>query len=319
MDANGRPADRVHQPAGRDHHHDDARGAAHYMARLVARWGYLDAHIANLQRGLQSGRVATHEAVRRTISALDELLEGRAEDWPMAGPAQDRGGKGWPTFSARHSARELAAARRRARWCPRYARYRDVPRRPGAARRRGRQEKAGLVAPAGRGRELPAACIRVHTSLDLNARGAPRARPASEVARSSARELAALGQKVLGTARHRRDPAAAARRPRACTSRPPRRSRPRRARRWRAPRPRCPKWFGILPKAPCEVKVMGMHEAPNSTIAYYRQPAPDGSRPGRLHDQHLPARRRARATRPRRWRSTSRSPGTTCRSRSRRS
>ena len=40
------------------------------------------------------------------------------------------------------------------------------------------------------------------------------------------------------------------------------------------------KWFGIQPKADCQVKVMGMHEAPYSTIAYYRNPAADGSRPG---------------------------------------
>jgi len=41
-----------------------------------------------------------------------------------------------------------------------------------------------------------------------------------------------------------------------------------------------PRWFGMLPKADCRVKVMGMHEAPFSTIAYYRNPAVDGSRPG---------------------------------------
>jgi uncharacterized protein (DUF885 family) len=41
-----------------------------------------------------------------------------------------------------------------------------------------------------------------------------------------------------------------------------------------------PKWFGTLPRAECEVKVMGEHEAPYSTIAYYRQSAADGSRPG---------------------------------------
>ena len=41
-----------------------------------------------------------------------------------------------------------------------------------------------------------------------------------------------------------------------------------------------PNWFATLPKADCAVKVMGMHEAPHSTIAYYRQPAMDGSRPG---------------------------------------
>ncbi|HEV8595010.1 MAG TPA: DUF885 domain-containing protein, partial [Thermoplasmata archaeon] len=44
-----------------------------------------------------------------------------------------------------------------------------------------------------------------------------------------------------------------------------------------------PKWFGRLPKADCEVVRMGEHEEKHSTIAYYRQPAADGSRPGRYY------------------------------------
>jgi uncharacterized protein (DUF885 family) len=39
-------------------------------------------------------------------------------------------------------------------------------------------------------------------------------------------------------------------------------------------------WFGRLPQAPCEVVVMPAHEEKHSTIAYYRDPAGDGSRPG---------------------------------------
>ncbi len=41
-----------------------------------------------------------------------------------------------------------------------------------------------------------------------------------------------------------------------------------------------PEWFGRLPKAPCEVVRMPAHEEKHSTIAYYREPSPDGSRPG---------------------------------------
>jgi len=41
-----------------------------------------------------------------------------------------------------------------------------------------------------------------------------------------------------------------------------------------------PAWFGILPVADCLVVVMPEHEERHSTIAYYRQPALDGSRPG---------------------------------------
>ena len=41
-----------------------------------------------------------------------------------------------------------------------------------------------------------------------------------------------------------------------------------------------PRWFGRLPAAPCVVVEMGAHEAKDGTIAYYLQPAADGSRPG---------------------------------------
>jgi uncharacterized protein (DUF885 family) len=41
-----------------------------------------------------------------------------------------------------------------------------------------------------------------------------------------------------------------------------------------------PAWFGRLPQASCEVVRMGAHEEEHSTIAYYRHPAEDGSRPG---------------------------------------
>ena len=42
-------------------------------------------------------------------------------------------------------------------------------------------------------------------------------------------------------------------------------------------------WFGRLPVAPCEVVPMPAHEEKHSTIAYYREPAADGSRPGQYY------------------------------------
>src|SRR5207248_10207494 len=41
-----------------------------------------------------------------------------------------------------------------------------------------------------------------------------------------------------------------------------------------------PRWFGRLPRTPCAVKRVEPFEEKDTTIAYYRQPAVDGSRGG---------------------------------------
>jgi uncharacterized protein (DUF885 family) len=41
-----------------------------------------------------------------------------------------------------------------------------------------------------------------------------------------------------------------------------------------------PAWFATLPRVGCVVKPVEPYEEKDTTIAYYRQPAPDGSRPG---------------------------------------
>jgi uncharacterized protein (DUF885 family) len=42
-------------------------------------------------------------------------------------------------------------------------------------------------------------------------------------------------------------------------------------------------FFGLVPSTPCEVLPIPAHEEADSTIAYYREPAADGSRPGRYY------------------------------------
>lgn len=44
-----------------------------------------------------------------------------------------------------------------------------------------------------------------------------------------------------------------------------------------------PKYFGVLPKADCVVAVIPDYEAPFTTVAYYQQPVPDGSKPGEYY------------------------------------
>jgi uncharacterized protein (DUF885 family) len=141
------------------------------------------------------------------------------------------------------------------------------------------QERPGIAHLPG-GLECYHRLIRVHTSLDLTP-DELHATGLREVERIDG-ELAALGARVLGAAglpailaRLRTDPAlyfqtrdeveataaaALAKAKQAIAG-----------------------WFGILPRAGCEVARMGEHEEQHSTIAYYRQPAADGSRPGRYY------------------------------------
>ncbi len=53
-----------------------------------------------------------------------------------------------------------------------------------------------------------------------------------------------------------------------------------------------PGYFGRLPEASCVIRRVPEHEAPFTTIAYYRQPAPDGSKPGEYFvNTHAPTTR----------------------------
>jgi uncharacterized protein (DUF885 family) len=140
-------------------------------------------------------------------------------------------------------------------------------------------EKPGLVHVTG-GMEAYDLLIRYHTSLALTAEDLHRT-GLREVERIDA-EFADLGARLLGTggvgealARLRDDPSlhfGTREEIREVAERSLDRA-----------REALPPWFGILPQAPCVVVPMGPHEEEHGTIAYYRQPAPDGSRPGQYY------------------------------------
>ncbi len=249
---------------------EDARK---FVARCRAMGTYMDDHIANLRSGLRRGRVASRDPIEKVADQLDALLAKPVAEWALMAPAQAEH-KGW-TAAEREQFRADLAAALDGSLKPGLARYRDAIRTEilKAARP---SEKAGLVNLPD-GIECYKKRIREETSLDLSpdelhAIGLEQVRMIRE-------EMTDLGQKLMNTPqveliqhRLRDDPAmhfktaaeveAAARDALA-----------------RA-KAAIPQWFGVLPKADCEVKIMGMHEAPQSTIAYYRNPTQDGSRPG---------------------------------------
>ncbi|HED65454.1 MAG TPA: DUF885 domain-containing protein [Planctomycetes bacterium] len=139
--------------------------------------------------------------------------------------------------------------------------------------------RPGLVNLSG-GEEAYRTLIHHHTTLPLAECDARKIHEfgLAEVARIRS-EISALGQKVLGTAdvgaiqdelRHSPDLHFTTRdevEAKAVSSL---------ARANRA----VPRFFGRLPRTPCEVVRIPAFEEKDSTIAYYREPAADGSRPG---------------------------------------
>jgi len=244
---------------------------------LVSRLGQapraFDDTIANLRAGLAEGWVASAEVVRRTVEQLDGELAKPVEEWALLGPAKAAHAD-WP---AGEQARFAAQVRRIVtdEIRPAVVRYRDLLR--DEVLPKGRAGKAeGLAAlPAG------AACYQ---AMILNYLGSPRSAEElhrlglEQIARSD-RELAALGKKLLGARdlaatieRLRSDPKLYfASREQMLTTAESAVARAKAA---------LPRWFGILPKTDCVVREIPAHEAPFTTIAYYREPHYDGTKPG---------------------------------------
>jgi uncharacterized protein (DUF885 family) len=247
---------------------------------MVARWHalgpWLDQHAANLRRGLAAGRVAVRTPVEKAVEQIEEILGRTDADLPLLKPLEVEHAD-WTAADRDAFAEGLRSAVADV-IRPALGRYGAVVRDEilPAARP---DERAGVLNVEG-GPEAYRKLIRVHTSLDLSPDEIHRI-GLDEVDRIDA-EIADLGSRVLGTAdpeavrsRLRSDPAlhfssrdevfataeGALQRARAAI----------------------PQWFGILPASECVVVRMGEHEEKHSTIAYYRQPAVDGSRPGQYY------------------------------------
>ncbi len=250
----------------------EARQAMSARWRAMGAW--VDELIANLGRGRREGAVGVRMLVERSIAELDELLAQPAEAWPLISPAEQ------PSLEAdertRFRGELLAATAESVR--PAFRRYRDFLHDTIAPVARD-DDQPGLVHLPG-GEEAYAALARVHTTTDLT--------PAQiheigleEIARIDD-ELRSLGEQQLRTTslsgtlqRLRADPALHfATRDEVAEAAQASLDRANAA---------VPGWFGRLPSLPCAVVRMLPHEEEHSTIAYYRDPVPDGSRPGRYY------------------------------------
>jgi uncharacterized protein (DUF885 family) len=249
--------------------------AKNLIARLGQGAKLIDDTIANLTDGLASGRVASREKVRRAIEQADTELAKPLDAWSMMKPAWAvaPGGDRWPEGERDRLNAELRQVVT-AQIVPAVARYRDFLRDRVLPKARVDNEGVGALPD---GDACYRASILVHvglpmTSAELHALGE------REIARTD-KELAELGHKVLGTtslaetiARLRTDRSlyfstgdeimAAAQRALLTA------------------KAAIPRFFSPLPKTDCILRETPDYEAPYSTVAYYRQPHYDGSKPG---------------------------------------
>jgi uncharacterized protein (DUF885 family) len=239
--------------------------AQNLVARMRQGAKLFDDKIDNLERGMATGRVTSVEKVRRVREQLDAELVKPVESWAMASPAwADRE----PAVHA--ELREVV----KTEILPAVARMRDFLRDRLAPAARGDVE--GLCALPD-GDAAYRASILFHVGIDVDPRTLHEIGLA-EIARTD-RELAELGTRVLGagdfaamvTKLHENRSLYFGSRAEILTAAQYALDRAKAA---------IARYFSVLPITDCVMREIPDYEAPYSTIAYYRQPHYDGTKPG---------------------------------------
>ena len=246
--------------------------AAQLLARYRAIPHSIDIDVENLERGLAAGELANATSTRIALDMVDKQLAQADADWPLYAPARAERPT-WTEAERAGFARDLGQAvvdirAALLRWRT-FVAARVLPRaRP--------DEQVGMAALPG-GAACYRARIRAHTSLALTADELHNL-GLSEIARINS-EMVELGARLFETRdlptilkRLRTDPDLYFKtedevEAKAVAS-------------LAAAKAKIPDFFGILPKADCVVRRVPDYEAPYTTIAYYREPHPDGSKPG---------------------------------------
>jgi uncharacterized protein (DUF885 family) len=232
----------------------------------LARWGdlprFIDVEIANLREGLKQGVSAPRGTARQVIRQIDGLLAAGETESPLLEPARRDSD---PAFAAALAAVVDSSVR------PALRRYRDFLEAEYAPAAR---DEIGVSALPD-GAACYAACVRAHTTLDLDARQVHEIGLA-EMSRIQ-EEMKGIAERSFRTSdvpalleRLRTDPqhtyrsredlilhvTAALERARAAM----------------------PRWFGRVPKAGVVIQPQPAYREP--TADQYNSPAEDGSRPG---------------------------------------
>jgi uncharacterized protein (DUF885 family) len=251
----------------------DLRGAENLLSRYKAIPQSIDNEVVSLKLGAAKGLFATKESMRRVVELMQKQIDQPLDDWPLMSPAKEE----HPDFDQASLANFRTDLKRvvGAEIKPAFARYVSYVKSELLPKARP-EDKSGLAALP-MGESCYRARIAHFTTLPLSAEAIHRI-GVSEVARID-RAIEALGKKSLGTAslpetlnKLRSDPslyfASADEVEKAAQDALDLAKR------------KMSGFFGVLPKADCTIRRVPDYEAPYTTIAYYRSPHADGSKPG---------------------------------------
>jgi uncharacterized protein (DUF885 family) len=255
-----------------DHKVKTRKDAENLLRRYAQIPRLVDDHLANLERGIAAGRFTDGETLRRVLAMFDAELAKPVRGWRLVDGAL--GSHGWPAAEEELFARELEAVVE-ARVKPAFHKYRQFLEERIKPHARG-SERPGL-AGLRIDRDCYRALIRRHTSLDRTPEELHELGK-SELARINA-DMMLLGEKLFGTrdldeilVRLRTDPKLSFATEAEIEEKA--------ASAVAAAKAKMPAYFGVLPRADCVVRRIPEHQARFSTIAYYREPNADGSKPG---------------------------------------
>lgn len=236
----------------------------------------IDHEIAHLRRGVQAGRFAAAETVRRVIAMVERQLAAPLGDWALLEPLKKER-PAWTAAEREAFARDLRAAVEEG-IRPAFERYVAFLRDEVLPRARP-DDRVGLGSLPD-GASCYAARIRAFTTLSKDPREL-HALGLAEIARIND-EMRTLGEKLFGT----RDLAAILERLRtdpALYFQTEEEIEAKAKSALAAAKAKMREAFGILPKADCVVARIPAYEAPFTTIAYYQPPHYDGSKPGEYY------------------------------------
>ena len=257
------------------HPRTSLQDARNLLARVAKVAGAIDDEISNLKRGLAAGRVAGKQSIERALAQLDQALQTDDAHAPLAdgmkAPFADE--PTWPAGErARLSERYQASVLQTVR--PALQRLRALF--ANDLLPKARVEKEGLAGLPD-GNVCYQAQILNHVGVAMDATAVHQI-GLDSIAQTD-QQIAALGKKLFGTTdlaatikRLRTDPTlyfTTAAEITAAASTALARA-----------KAAIPAYFTTLPKADCVMAVIPDYEAVSTTLAYYRQPRPDGSKPG---------------------------------------